>query len=48
MKGQPEGLSRDLLLHYTARQYFRSGNEAEGAALKAMVRDTTVKSWPKL
>lgn len=48
VKSQPEGLSRDLLLHYTARTYFKNGNEAEGAALKTMVRDTTVKSWPKL
>jgi hypothetical protein len=48
VKDQPEGLSRDLLLHYTARAYFRKGNEAQGNALKAMVRDSTVKSWPKL
>lgn len=45
---QAPGLSKDLMLHYTARHYFQTGNEALGTELKGRVQDPTVKSWPKL
>lgn len=48
LRQQPAGLSKDLMLHYTARHYFKNGNEALGAGLKNLVSDPTVKSWPKL
>lgn len=35
-------------LGYTARHYFKNGNEALGTELKNLVRDPTVKSWPNL
>lgn len=48
LRQQPAGISRDLMLHYTARHYFKNGNEALGTELKNLVRDPAVKSWPKL
>lgn len=48
LRRQPAGVSKDLMLHYTARHYFKTGNEALGTELKNLVRDPTVKSWPKL
>jgi hypothetical protein len=48
LRQQPAGVSKDLMLHYTARHYFKTGNEALGTELKNLVRDPTVKSWPKL
>jgi hypothetical protein len=48
LRQQPAGLSKDLMLHYTARHYFQTGNPTLGTELKAMVQDPTVKAWPKL
>ena len=48
LRQQSAGLSKDLMLHYTARHYFQNGNPTLGTELKAMVQDPTVKAWPKL
>ena len=48
LRQQPAGVSKDLMLHYTARHYFKTGNEALATELKNLVRDPTVKSWPNL
>lgn len=46
VRKQKPGLSRDLLLHYTAVQFLKQGREAESAELKALVRDSAIKERP--
>lgn len=48
LRRQPAGVSKDLMLHYTARHYFKNGNEVLATELKEQVENPTVKSWPKL
>lgn len=41
---QPAGLNRDLLLHHTAAELSKQGNQRGATELRAMIQDTGIRN----